>query len=43
MLHPAQSDALYFIAAKDGSHRSVFATGLKQQLENIQHLWNQKR
>ncbi|WP_026439064.1 endolytic transglycosylase MltG [Acidocella facilis] len=42
VLHPAQSDALYFIAAKDGTGRSVFSTGLKQQLDNIQHLWNQK-
>lgn len=43
VLHPAQSNALYFIAAKDGTGRSVFSTGLKQQLDNIQHLWKQNR
>lgn len=35
VLHPADSDALYFVAMDDGSHRSVFSHSLQQHLENI--------
>lgn len=35
VLHPAQSDALYFVAMQDGTHRSVFSHSLQQHLENI--------
>lgn len=42
VLHPADSDALYFIAAGDGSRRSVFSRGFKEQLENIKRFWGQQ-
>lgn len=35
VLHPADSDALYFVAMDDGTHRSVFSHSLKQHQENI--------
>lgn len=35
VLHPADSDALYFVSMNDGSHRSVFSHSLQQHLENI--------
>ncbi|MDE2319106.1 MAG: endolytic transglycosylase MltG [Rhodospirillales bacterium] len=36
VLHPAQTDALYFVATDDGTHRSVFTHSFKDQLNNIQ-------
>lgn len=36
VLHPAKSDALYFVATNDGTHKSVFSRGFKQQLQNIE-------
>ncbi|MBU6425133.1 MAG: endolytic transglycosylase MltG [Rhodospirillales bacterium] len=36
VLHPAQSNALYFVATNDGSHRSVFTHDFQKQLSNIQ-------
>lgn len=35
VLHPADSNALYFVAMEDGSHRSVFSHSLQQHIENI--------
>ena len=35
VLHPAHTQALYFISVQDGTHRSVFANTLAQQDENI--------
>ena len=35
VLHPADSDALYFVAMDDGTHRSVFSHSLQQHLKNI--------
>lgn len=35
VLHPADSDALYFVSMDDGTHRSVFSRSLKQHQENI--------
>lgn len=43
VLHPAQSDALYFVAAGDGSRRSIFSRAFKQQLQNIEHFWDQHK
>ncbi len=43
VLHPAKSDALYFVAANDGTHRSVFSRLFKDQLSNIQRFWNQHK
>ena len=43
VLHPADSDALYFVAMNDGSHRSVFVHGFKRQLTNIQRFWGQHK
>ena len=37
VLHPADSDALYFVAMENGTHRSVFSHSLQQHLENIKH------
>ncbi|MDE2390023.1 MAG: endolytic transglycosylase MltG [Rhodospirillales bacterium] len=42
VLHPAQTDALYFVAADNGTHQSVFAHSFKEQLKNIQHLRGQQ-
>ena len=35
VLHPADSDALYFVAMENGTHRSVFSHSLQQHLKNI--------
>lgn len=35
VLHPAQSNALYFVSMDDGSHRSIFSSSLQQHLKNI--------
>lgn len=35
VLHPADSNALYFVAMDDGTHRSVFSRSLQQHLKNI--------
>lgn len=35
VLHPADSDALYFVAMEDGTHRSVFSHSLQEHLQNI--------
>ncbi len=43
VLHPAKSDALYFVAANDGTHRSVFSHFFKDQLDNIQHFWDRHK
>jgi len=43
VLHPANSNALYFVAADDGTHRSVFSHFFKDQLSNIQHFWNRHK
>jgi len=43
VLHPANSDALYFVAANDGTHRSVFSRFFKDQLSNIQHFWGKPK
>ena len=36
VLHPADSNALYFVATNDGTHRSIFTHAFKTQLDNIQ-------
>ena len=36
VLHPADSNALYFVATNDGTHRSIFTHVFKTQLDNIQ-------
>lgn len=43
VLHPAQTDALYFVATDDGSHRSVFTHSFKDQLNNIQLFRGQQK
>ncbi|MDE1896969.1 MAG: endolytic transglycosylase MltG, partial [Rhodospirillales bacterium] len=43
VLHPAQTNALYFVAADDGTHRSVFTHSFKDQLSNIQRLLGQRQ
>lgn len=43
VLHPAKSDALYFVAANDGTHRSVFSHFFKGQLDNIQRFWDRHK
>lgn len=43
VLHPAKSDALYFVATDDGTHRSVFSHFFKNQLDNIHRFWDQHR
>lgn len=35
VLHPSDSDVLYFVSMDDGTHRSVFSHSLKQHQENI--------
>lgn len=35
VLHPAQSNAFYFVSMDDGSHRSIFSSSLQQHLKNI--------
>lgn len=36
VLHPARSDALYFVAKGDGTHESAFSRFFKDQLGNIE-------
>lgn len=43
VLHPADSDALYFVAMDDGTHRSVFSHSLRQHLENIKRFLDKDR
>lgn len=43
VLHPAQSDALYFVAMNNGTHRSVFSNSLQQHLENIKRFLDKNR
>lgn len=43
VLHPAKSNALYFVAANDGTHRSVFSHLFKDQLDNIERFWNREK
>lgn len=43
VMHPAKSNALYFVAANDGTHRSVFSRSFKSQLHNIQQFWDQQK
>lgn len=43
VLHPAKSDALYFVAMEDGTHRSVFSRSLQQHLENIKRFLDKNR
>lgn len=40
VLHPAQTDALYFVADGDGGH--VFAKTLKEHIRNVRH-WRELR
>ncbi|HUM07577.1 MAG TPA: endolytic transglycosylase MltG, partial [Acidocella sp.] len=41
VLHPANSDALYFVATGTGGH--VFSRYFKDQLRNIEHLFDARR
>ncbi|MBB5373575.1 endolytic transglycosylase MltG [Acidocella aromatica] len=41
VLHPANSDALYFVATGNGGH--VFSRLFKDQLRNIEHLFDARR
>ena len=43
VLHPATSDALYFVSMNDGSHRSVFSHSLQQHLANIKRYLDKDR
>lgn len=41
VLHPADSDALYFVAMENGTHRSVFSHSLQEHRENIKRFLDQ--